>query len=150
MTSNCIRAIELGPQPLVSECGAVFRRRRRHRSSASATAAAAAALHSAMRRRGGRLMATCRVGCQRGLQMPFKREEGETTEGGSRRRFLFPAAATSCEMKGLKGNTTISFREKSMLGFGAAGTIKYLLTCHEDSYFRGNRHRDLCMIPTFV
>ena len=26
MTSNCIRAIELGPQPLVSECGAVFRR----------------------------------------------------------------------------------------------------------------------------
>ena len=45
-------------------------------------------------------------------------------------------------MKGLKGNTTISFREKSMLGFGAAGTIKYLLICYENSYFRGNRCRD--------
>ena len=81
--------------------------------------------------------------------MPFKREEGETTEEGSRRRFLFPAAATSCEMKGLKGNTTISFREKSMLGFGAAGTIKYLLTCYENSYFRENSHRDFCIIQTF-
>ena len=79
--------------------------------------------HSAMRRRGGRLMAACRVSCQRGFQMPFKREGGRQA---GRRRFSLAAAAAAaaCEMKGLKGNTTVLFWGKSKPSFVEAGSIE--------------------------